>query len=84
MSSRHYSDDPGDGTVRAWGVNPNRDEVAGMRCYPSVAALPETPECAFLMVNHERVETSALSHLDEIQVGRFVLLLLVGGAEVHA
>ena len=42
--------------VRAWGVNPNRDEVAGLRCYPSVAELPEVPECAFLMVNHERVE----------------------------
>lgn len=42
--------------VRAWGVNPNRDEVAGLRCYPSVAELPEMPECAFLMVNHERVE----------------------------
>ena len=42
--------------VRAWGVNPNRDEVAGLRCYPRVADLPETPECAFLMVNHERVE----------------------------
>jgi hypothetical protein len=35
-------------------------------------------------VNHERVETATLRHLDEIQVGRFVLLLLVGGAEVHA
>ena len=44
--------------VRAWGVNPNRDEVAGLRCYPSVAELPETPECAFLMVNHERVESA--------------------------
>jgi acetate---CoA ligase (ADP-forming) len=42
--------------VRAFGVNPNRAEVAGLRCYPSFAELPETPECAFLMVNHERVE----------------------------
>ena len=42
--------------VTAWGVNPNRNEVAGLRCYPSVAELPEVPECAFLMVNHERVE----------------------------
>ena len=42
--------------VRAWGVNPNRDEVAGLRCYPSLDALPEVPESAFLMVNHERVE----------------------------
>jgi len=44
--------------VRAWGVNPNRDEVAGLRCYPSVAVLPEVPECAFLMVNHGRVEAA--------------------------
>jgi acetyltransferase len=44
--------------VQAWGVNPNRDEVAGLRCYPSVAELPEVPECAFLMLNHERVEAA--------------------------
>ena len=44
--------------VRAFGVNPNRDEVAGLRCYPSVADLPEVPELVFLMVNHERVEAA--------------------------
>jgi acetate---CoA ligase (ADP-forming) len=44
--------------IRAWGVNPNRDQVAGLRCYASVADLPEVPECAFLMVNHERVEAA--------------------------
>src|SRR5262249_49241436 len=44
--------------VRAWGVNPNRDEVAGLPCYPTVAELPAVPECAFLMVNHERVESA--------------------------
>ena len=44
--------------MRAWGVNPNRDEVAGLRCYATVADLPEVPECAFLMVNHERVEAA--------------------------
>lgn len=44
--------------VRAWGVNPNRDEVAGLPCFPSVAELPEVPECAFLMVNHEHVEAA--------------------------
>jgi acetyltransferase len=42
--------------VKAWGVNPNHDEVAGLECYASVAELPEVPECALLMVNHERVE----------------------------
>ena len=44
--------------VRAWGVNPNYEEVAGLRCYPSIGDLPEVPECAFLMVNHERVEAA--------------------------
>jgi len=35
-------------------------------------------------VNHERVETAPLRHLDEVQVGRFVLLFMVGGLEEHA
>src|SRR5918994_2366923 len=35
-------------------------------------------------VNHERVETSPLRHLDELQVGRFVLLFMLGGLEEHA
>jgi hypothetical protein len=35
-------------------------------------------------VNHERVETAQLRHLDELQIGRFVLTLIVGGAEAHA
>jgi acetyltransferase len=42
--------------VPAWGVNPNRDEVGGLSCFPSFADLPETPEAALLLVNHERVE----------------------------
>ena len=35
-------------------------------------------------VNHERIETTTLRHLDELQVGRFVLLFMVGGLEGHA
>ena len=42
--------------VPAWGVNPNRDEVGGLACFPSFADLPQTPETALLLVNHERVE----------------------------
>ena len=42
--------------IPAWGVNPNRAEVEGLRCYPSIADLPETPETALLLVGHERVE----------------------------
>ena len=42
--------------MKAWGVNPRYTDVAGLRCYESIAALPEVPEAALLMVNHERVE----------------------------
>jgi acetate---CoA ligase (ADP-forming) len=44
--------------VRTWGVNPNHENVAGLRCYSRIAELPEVPECAFLMVNHARVESA--------------------------
>jgi pSer/pThr/pTyr-binding forkhead associated (FHA) protein len=35
-------------------------------------------------VNHERVDTAPLRHLDELQVGRFVLTFVVHGVEEHA
>ena len=38
------------------GRQPEPRRGRGSRCYPSVAELPEMPVCAFLMVNHERVE----------------------------
>jgi acetate---CoA ligase (ADP-forming) len=44
--------------VPAWGVNPNRVEVAGLQCFPAFAELPEVPETAFLLVNHLRVEAA--------------------------
>ena len=43
-----------DGVV--WGVNPRYDDVDGVPCYASVAALPETPDCVVLVVNDARVE----------------------------
>ncbi len=36
-----------------WVVNPNRDELAGYKCYPSVAALPEAPDASFVAVRRE-------------------------------
>jgi len=42
--------------IPAWGVHPTRDEVLGLRCFPSVADLPEQPELAALLVGHERIE----------------------------
>src|SRR3954447_19919668 len=42
--------------IPAWGVHPTRDQVLGLRCFPSVADLPDRPELAVLLVGHERVE----------------------------
>lgn len=42
--------------IPAWGVHPKRSEVLGLPCFPRVADLPEIPETALLLVNHERVE----------------------------
>ena len=42
--------------IPAWGVNPNRADVLGLPCFPSVADLPELPETALLLVGHRRVE----------------------------
>jgi acetate---CoA ligase (ADP-forming) len=39
-------------------VNPNRPTVLGRKCFPSLAALPERPECAFLLVGHTRAEAA--------------------------
>lgn len=50
--------------VTAWGVNPGRDAVGDLRCYPSVAALPEVPDVAFVLVGHERVEAAVSDALD--------------------
>jgi acetyltransferase len=60
------------GSVPAWGVNPNRAEVLGLPCFPSVADLPETPELALLLVNHERVE-GALEEAAAAGVRAFVV-----------
>jgi acetyltransferase len=45
-----------DAGIEAYGVNPGRDDVLGLRCWPSLEALPATPELAMLLVGHERVE----------------------------
>jgi acetyltransferase len=58
--------------IPAWGVNPNRDEVLGLRCYPSVADLPAVPETALLLVNHARV-LAAFAEAAAIGVRAFVV-----------
>jgi acetyltransferase len=44
--------------IPAWGVNPSRREVLGLRCFPSVRDLPQVPETALLLVGHARIETA--------------------------
>ncbi|MSO58464.1 MAG: CoA-binding protein [Thermoleophilia bacterium] len=44
--------------VTVYAVNPSRDEVLGLTCHPSVAALPEVPDVAMLLLGHERVEAA--------------------------
>lgn len=36
-------------------VNPRYPEVAGVQCYPTLAAVPETPDLALVLVNATRV-----------------------------
>lgn len=38
-----------DGPV--WPVHPTRDEIGGVRCYPSLSALPSAPDATFIGVN---------------------------------
>jgi acetyltransferase len=67
--------------VTAWGVNPNRDDVLGLACKPSVSDLPEVPEAAFLLVSHERIE-AAFEEAASAGVRAFVIPGL--GAEAGA
>lgn len=38
------------------GVHPRLKEVGGLRCVPRITDLPETPDVAFLLVGHTRIE----------------------------
>ena len=58
--------------IPVWGVNPGREEVSGLRCWPSIAELPEVPETAFLLVNHERV-VGAMEEALAVGVRAFVV-----------
>lgn len=42
-------------------INPNRSEIQGLKCYPSLAALPEVPELALVIVSGD----AAVAAVDE-------------------
>ena len=67
--------------VPTWFVNPNRPQVLGRECHPSLSALPEIPECAFLLVGHTRAEAA---FEDVIAAGVRAVVLPGLGAEAGA
>jgi len=48
LQSHHYQG-------RLYPINPRYPEVAGVKCYPSLAELPETPDLVLILVNASRV-----------------------------
>jgi acetate---CoA ligase (ADP-forming) len=69
------------GGVPTWFVNPNRPTVLGRESFPSLTALPETPECAFLLVGHTRAEAA---FEDVIAAGVRAVVMPGLGAEAGA
>ncbi len=58
------------GTV--YPINSRYDEIAGHRCYPSLEAVPELPDCAAFAVSDDLVE-AALAHAADAGVRGAVL-----------
>ena len=54
-------------------VNPRVAEIAGIRCYPDVAALPEAPDAAIILLGTDRVE-GAVRALAERGTGAAIVL----------
>jgi acetyltransferase len=69
------------GGVPTWFVNPNRTTVLGRECFSSLTALPEQPECAYLLVGHARAEAA---FEDVIAAGVRAAVLPGLGAEAGA
>jgi acetate---CoA ligase (ADP-forming) len=69
------------GGVPTWFVNPNRPAVLGRECFASLTALPEQPECAYLLVGHTRAEAA---FEDVIAAGVRAVVLPGLGAEAGA
>jgi acyl-CoA synthetase (NDP forming) len=61
-------------TGKVFPVNGKYDAIAGHKCYPSLAALPESPDCVVLVVPRESVEQSLREAID----------VRAGGAIVYA
>ncbi len=65
----------------AWGVNPKRREVRGLRCWPSCRDLPAAPDVALLLVGHGTLLDAAE---DALAAGAGALVVPGLGAEAGA
>ncbi|MBN3562395.1 acetate--CoA ligase family protein [Aliamphritea spongicola] len=55
-----------------WAVHPSHSEMAGVKCYPSIADLPGVPDAAYVAVNAEAA-MEIVGQLSEIGCGGAVL-----------
>ncbi|MFM2029953.1 MAG: hypothetical protein RL517_1145 [Pseudomonadota bacterium] len=61
-------------------VNPRVEEIAGLKCYPTIDALPETPDVAIVMVGTDK----ALSAVKELAaLGTPAAIVLTSGFAEH-
>jgi acyl-CoA synthetase (NDP forming) len=61
-------------------VNPRVEEIAGLKCYPDIGSLPETPDVAIIMVGTDK----ALSAVQELsQLGTPAAIVLTSGFAEH-
>ena len=61
-------------------INPRVEEVAGLKCYPDIESLPETPDVAIVMVGTEKT-LSAVKELAAI--GTPAAIVLTSGFAEH-
>ena len=61
-------------------VNPRVEEIAGLKCYPDIESLPETPDVAIIMVGTDK----ALSAVQELaKLGTPAAIVLTSGFAEH-
>ena len=61
-----------------WTVNPNRSTVAGLRCYPDVGTLPETPDLAVVCTPPPAVAPAVAALADR---GTKAVVILTAGLD---
>jgi acyl-CoA synthetase (NDP forming) len=67
---------------RIYPINPKHPELLGVKCWPSVAALPEVPDLALVMVGAQRV-SRALTDVGEKGIP-YAIIFASGYAELGA